>query len=87
MLEKNTTTSTVVIKQLNGSSVIADTSGNNSTVITFSANIEKENGVIRNLPFVQQSIINPTMYIEHMDECRADMKEFNDYVDACLKED
>lgn len=39
MLEKNTTTSTVVIKQLNGSSVIADTSGNNSTVITFSANI------------------------------------------------
>ncbi len=86
MLEKNTTTSTVISKQLTGESVIADTSGNNSTVITFSTMIEKENGVIRNTPYIQQSIINPNMYIEHMDECRADMKEFADYVDKCLKE-
>ena len=85
MLEKNTTTTEIVSKSLTGSSVIADESGNNSTVITFSASIEKENGNIRNIPLVQQSIMNTSMYIAHMEECRADIKEFTDYVDKCLK--
>ncbi len=85
MLEKNTETTTVISKALRGESIIADESGNNSTVVTFSATVERENGNIRNIPLVQQSIINPAMYVAHMEECRADIKEFTDYVDKCLK--
>ena len=85
MLEKNTTTTEIVSKSLNGTSVITDESGNNSTVITFSAMIERENGVIRNMPYIQQNIINPAMYVSHLDECRNDIKTFSDYVDDCLK--
>lgn len=85
MLEKNTETTTVISKSLTGSSAIIDESGNNSTVVTFSATVERENGNIRNIPLVQQSIMNTSMYIAHMEECRADIKEFTDYVDKCLK--
>lgn len=85
MLEKNTTTTEIVSKSLTGSSVIADESGNNSTVITFSASIEKENGNIRNMPYIQQNILKPAMYVAHMEECKKDIQEFNNYVDKCLK--
>lgn len=85
MLEKNTTTTEIVSKSLTGSSVIADESGNNSTVITFSASIEKENGNIRNMPYIQQNILKPAMYVAHMTECKKDIQDFNDYIDECLK--
>nr|DAE97196.1 MAG TPA: hypothetical protein [Caudoviricetes sp.] len=85
MLEKNTETTTVISKSLTGSSVIADESGNNSTVITFSASIEKENGNIRNMPYIQQNILKPAMYVAHMTECKKDIQDFNDYIDECLK--
>lgn len=85
MLEKNTETTTVISKSLTGSSIIADESGNNSTVITFSASIEKENGNIRNMPYIQQNILKPAMYVAHMTECKKDIQDFNDYIDECLK--
>lgn len=85
MLEKNTETTTVISKSLTGSSVISDESGNNSTVITFSANIEKENGNIRNMPYIQQNILKPALYVAHMEECKKDIQEFNNYIDNCLK--
>lgn len=85
MLEKNTETTTVISKSLTGSSVIADESGNNSTVITFSASIEKENGNIRNMPYIQQNILKPAMYVAHMTKCKKDIQDFNDYIDECLK--
>ena len=85
MLEKNTETTEVISKTLTGTSIIADESGNNTTVITFSANVERENGNIRNIPLVQQSILNPSMYVAHMEECKEDIQEFNNYVDRCLK--
>lgn len=85
MLEKNTETTTVISKSLTGSSIIADESGNNSTVITFSASIEKENGNIRNMPYIQQNILKPAMYVAHMTECKKDIRDFNDYIDECLK--
>ena len=85
MLEKNTETTTVISKSLTGSSVIADESGNNSTVISFSASIEKENGNIRNMPYIQQNILKPAMYVAHMTKCKKDIQDFNDYIDECLK--
>ena len=37
------------------------------------------------MPYIQQNILKPAMYVAHMEECKKDIQEFNNYVDKCLK--
>lgn len=85
MLKKTENTNTTVTTNVSGKSII-EKDGDRVVVVDMNATVSKQNGKVTGYTQNYSNILDAELYTANKAACKADMIEFNNYIDTLLEE-